>query len=79
MDKVDAKRFWLGAIIAILGIAMMFVGMFIDPKGEISPSVLGGTGEAFLLAGALLGLDSYFNFKIKKFISNENKEKDNNG
>lgn len=64
----DDKKFWLGAILAILGVAMLFVAMFIDPKGEISGSVLGAVGELFVLAGSLLGLDSYFDFKLKRFL-----------
>ena len=72
MDKTDSKKFWLGAILALLGVAMLFVGMFIDPQGEVSGSVLGAVGEIFLLAGSLLGLDSYFNFKIKKYLKKDN-------
>ena len=71
MDKTDSKKFWLGAILALLGVAMLFVGMFIDPQGEVSGSVLGAVGEIFLLAGSLLGLDSYFNFKIKKYLKKD--------
>lgn len=64
----DDKKFWLGSILAILGVAMLFVAMFIDPKGEISGSVLGAVGELFVLAGSLLGLDSYFDFKLKRYL-----------
>jgi hypothetical protein len=71
MEKTDSRKFWLGAILALLGVAMLFVGMFIDPQGEVSGSVLGAVGEIFLLAGSLLGLDSYFNFKIKKFLKKD--------
>ncbi len=71
MEKTDSRKFWLGAILALLGVAMLFVGMFIDPRGEVSGSVLGAVGEIFLLAGSLLGLDSYFNFKIKKFLKKD--------
>ena len=71
MEKTDSRKFWLGAILALLGVAMLFVGMFIDPQGEVSGSVLGAVGEIFLLAGSLLGLDSYFNFKIKKYIKKD--------
>lgn len=72
MEKTDGRKFWLGAILALLGVAMLFVGMFIDPQGEVSGSVLGAVGEIFLLAGSLLGLDSYFNFKIKKYLKKDN-------
>lgn len=71
MEKTDSRKFWLGAILALLGVAMLFVGMFINPQGEVSGSVLGAVGEIFLLAGSLLGLDSYFNFKIKKFLKKD--------
>lgn len=71
MEKTDSRKFWLGAILALLGVAMLFVGMFIDPRGEVSGSVLGAVGEIFLLAGSLLGLDSYFNFKIKKYLKKD--------
>lgn len=68
----DDKKFWLGSILAILGVAMLFVAMFIDPKGEISGSVLGAVGELFVLAGSLLGLDSYFDFKLKRYLKKNN-------
>lgn len=64
----DDKKFWLGSILTILGVAMLFVAMFINPKGEISGSVLGAVGELFVLAGSLLGLDSYFDFKLKRYL-----------
>lgn len=72
----DDKKFWLGAVLAILGVAMLFVAMFIEPKGEVSGTVLGAVGEVFVLAGSLLGLDSYFDFKLNKFLK---KEGHNNG
>ncbi len=68
MEKPDSRRFWLGSVLALLGVAMLFIAMFIDPKGEVSGSVLGAVGEVFLLAGSLLGLDSYFNYKVKKIL-----------
>lgn len=70
MENVDKRKFWLGTVLAIAGVAMLFVAMFIDPQGEISGSVLGAVGEVFLLAGSLLGLDSYFNFKLKRYLKN---------
>lgn len=68
MTKSENKKFWLGAVLALLGVAMLFVALFIDPKGEISGSVLGAVGEIFLVSGSLLGLDSYFDFKLNKFL-----------
>lgn len=72
--KIENRRFWLGALLITAGVVMLFVAMFINPKGEISGTVLGAAGEMFVLAGSMLGLDSYVNYKIKKFIGN-NEEK----
>ena len=68
MTKSENKKFWLGTVLAILGVVMLFVALFVDPKGEISGSVLGAVGEIFLVSGSLLGLDSYFDFKLNKFL-----------
>ena len=75
MDKIDNRRFWLGAVLAILGVIIMIIGMFIPPEGHISTSVLSGTGEIFLLAGAILGLDQYVNFKVTKILRGEEDKK----
>ncbi len=71
MEKVDKRKFWLGTVMALAGVAMLFVALFIPPQGEISGSALGAAGEIFLVAGSLLGLDSYFNFKLKRYLRNE--------
>lgn len=73
MEKVDKRKFWLGTVMAIAGVAMLFVALFIPPQGEISGSALGAAGEIFLVAGSLLGLDSYFNFKLKRYLKNDDK------
>lgn len=74
MDKIDERRFWLGAILAVLGVLIIIISLFIPPMGEVSPSVMGAVGEIFVLAGAILGLDSYWNYKMKRYIAPENKE-----
>lgn len=71
MEKVDKRKFWLGTVMALAGVAMLFVALFIPPQGEISGSALGAAGEIFLVAGSLLGLDSYFDFKLKRYLRNE--------
>lgn len=53
------------------GVGMLFVAMFIEPKGEISGTVLGAAGEMFVLAGSLLGLDGYVNYKIRKLVNDK--------
>lgn len=75
MDKIDKKRFNLGAGLAISGVIIIIISLFIPPVGEIHPTAMGAVGEIFLLAGCLLGLDSYWNYKMKRIITpvNENK------
>lgn len=73
MEKIDKRKFWLGTVLAIAGVAMLFVALFIPPQGEISGSALGAAGEIFLVAGSLLGLDSYFNFKLKRYLKKDDK------
>lgn len=67
----ENRRFWFGVVLAMCGVAMLFVAMFIDPKGEISGTVLGAAGEMFLLAGSMLGLDGYVNYKIRKLVNDK--------
>lgn len=75
MNKED-KKYWLGATLCLCGVALLFVSLFLPPVGEISDMVLWGAGEIFTLAGGLLGLDAYFDHKIKKFIDREKKDGD---
>lgn len=74
LNKIDVKRFWLGAVLSILGIAMLFTGMIIEPKGEIHATVIGAVGEIFVLSGALLGLDSYFSYKLRNFFQQQHND-----
>jgi membrane associated rhomboid family serine protease len=74
-ETIDKKRFWLGAVMMIAGIAMLFIALFIEPMGEIHGTVLGAFGEIATIAGAILGLDSYVNMKMKRFIADEERKK----
>ncbi len=70
--KVEKRRFWLAAMLIVAGATLLFLNMYLEPRGKIDGSVLGAAGEMFVLAGALLGLDSYVNYKIKKYIGINN-------
>ena len=76
MEKTERHRFWLGAILAILGVVIIIISLFIPPIGEIHPSALGAVGEIFLLSGCLLGLDSYVSIKMKKLITQQEDKKE---
>ena len=73
-ELMEIRRFWLGAALVIAGIVMLFIAMFIDPQGEIHGSVLGAFGEISTLAGALMGMDAYTSFKIKREMRNKMEE-----
>ena len=45
-DKLTIQL-WLGIVLAVAGIALIWTGLFIHPVGEIHPSVLTAVGEAF--------------------------------
>lgn len=78
MNNIDKHRFWLGAILMVAGVAMLFIALFIPPKGEISGTVLGAFGEIATISGAILGLDSYVSLKVRKMMkeSEDKKEQD---
>lgn len=65
---MEKKRFWLGVVLAVVGIVLIFLGFFTEPIGEIHGSVLGAVGELLTLSGALVGADAYVELKVKKMF-----------
>ena len=57
----------LSVAMAIFGCAMIVVSFFVDPKGEIHPSVLAAFGEILTFAGAIIGVD--YNYKYKREVN----------
>jgi len=52
----------VAALLALAGIALLFVGMIYAPKGEIHESVLVGFGEVATFAGSLMGIDYKYRY-----------------
>lgn len=50
-------------IVIIAGVALLVLGFYAPPKGEIHPTVLVAFGEILTFAGALLGIDYHYKFK----------------
>lgn len=72
---MEQRRFWLGCVLIVVGIVLIFLGFYAKPVGELSGSLLGAVGEVFTLGGALVGADAYVEYRIKKLIhKQENKE-----
>lgn len=45
------------AILSFGGLTLLFLGVFIDPEGQIHESLLVAFGETATFAGALFGID----------------------
>ena len=52
------------AILATGGLILLFCGAYIDPRGEISDSLLIGFGEVATFSGALFGIDAAYAKKL---------------
>lgn len=53
-------------LLTLSGIALLLLGFYADPEGEIDSSVLVAFGEISTFAGALFGVDYSYKLKIKK-------------
>lgn len=62
--KKNTAQFWLGAIITIAGIGLLFLGALMPPGGEIHPTLLVAFGEVATFAGALVGVDYHYKYRI---------------
>ena len=60
----NSAQFWLGAIITITGIGLLFLGVLMPPGGEIHPTLLVAFGEVATFAGALMGVDYHYKYRI---------------
>ncbi|MBQ8939919.1 MAG: hypothetical protein IJ047_06805 [Paludibacteraceae bacterium] len=54
----------LAVSMAIFGCILIIVAFVVPPTGEIHPSVLTAFGEILTFAGAVLGIDYNYKFKI---------------
>lgn len=50
-------------ILVMIGCALILMGMFLPPIGEIHPSVLTALGEVFTFSGSLWGLNTHYRIK----------------
>lgn len=65
-------------ILVFIGVAMILMGMFLPPIGEIHPSVLTALGEVFTFSGSLWGLNTHYRIKTDQMdIDAEIKQNEN--
>lgn len=81
MANIEQKKLTveiaIATILALAGIALLFLGFYAVPLGEISASVLTAFGETATFSGALLGVDytyRYKRYKLDMEERNKNKE-----
>lgn len=67
-------QLWLGVFLAIVGVGLLWTGLFLPPMGIIHASVLTALGEVFTFSGALIGIDYSYKFKTIKYIADIDKE-----
>ena len=65
----------LAVCMAIFGCVMIVAAFIVPPTGEIHPTVLTAFGEILTFAGAVLGID--YNYKFKIHHSNDNERESN--
>lgn len=66
----------IGILLVIAGIVLLFTGFYSPVVGEIHNSVLVAYGEVSTFAGAILGVDYSYRFKIKKLQIEKQIEED---
>lgn len=71
-------QFIFAWVLAVIGLVLIFLGFFIDPTGEIHPSVLTAFGEILTFSGAILGIDYRYKFKTDELdrMNNRNKNEE---
>ena len=77
MEKKTTAQFWTGVAVVAAGMALLFLGVLVAPKGEIHSSVLVGFGEAVTFAGALMGVDYHYKFRIQELEEETKRLKQN--
>lgn len=56
----------VAVLLSVGGLVLLFLGLYMAPRGEIHQSVLLGFGEVSTFAGALFGVDYRYKFKKKE-------------
>ena len=62
-------QLFTAAILAIIGMVLLFCGLYIAPQGEIHETILVAFGEVATFAGAIIGID--YRYKRKTTETND--------
>lgn len=81
-DKLTFKEvliYWMAVIAMLGGLTMLFLGMYIDPRGEIHPSVLTAFGSICIFVASLLGISIHYDNELTKFKDSVTRQLDGRG
>ena len=67
-------QLFTAAILAIIGMVLLFCGLYIDPQGAIHETVLVAYGEVLTFSGSLMGID----YRYKRKTTETNDQSDTN-
>ena len=57
MSNNNRLQLIIAALIVLGGLALLYVGALVEPKGQVHESLLVAFGEAATFAGSILGID----------------------
>ena len=63
----------IAALVVVMGMILLYIGVSMDPKGEIHETVLVAFGEAATFAGSIMGIDYHYK---SKYFNKHNDEND---
>lgn len=72
-DKLTFKEtlvYSLAILSMAAGFTLLFLNMYLPPRGEIHESVLTAFGIILIFVGSLLGLEMKYAFELNKFKKN---------
>lgn len=72
-DKLAFKEviiYILAIVVMIAGLSLLFIGLFIQPEGEIHSSVLTAFGTVCIFVASLLGISIHYANELDKFKAN---------
>ena len=66
----------IAALVVVMGMILLYIGVSMDPKGEIRETVLVAFGEAATFAGSIMGIDYHYKSKYFNKHNDENNKTD---
>ena len=64
----------IGAIMSFCGLVLLWLSLFLPPKGIIDATVLAAFGEISTFSGALIGIDYSYRFKTIKYLTDKDEK-----